>query len=146
MSILSKSRSLKLIAATVVLGLLAACSGHHGGEHRGGMMFDMIAYKLDFSDEQEALLGQIRSEVQLIRSETQSQRDGQRAEFITLFKAPRLDLDKLNSMMDNHKQHREEFAPRVMPLVVELHASLTDAQKDKVLGYMEKWHQPKDDD
>ena len=139
MNILQSTRSLKGIVIALALGLLAACSGHHGGENRADMMFDMIAYKLDFNDEQEALLDQIKAEVKLIREETRSQRDSQREEFIILFKADQLDVEQLHSLMDSHGQQREELAPRVMPLVVELHASLSEEQKDKVIQYMEKW-------
>ena len=83
MSAISKSTSLKLIISLLVVGLLSACSGHRTGEHRADIMFDIIAYKLDFNDEQEALLTQIKSEIKAIREQTQDQRDKQRQEFVT---------------------------------------------------------------
>ncbi len=134
------TKSLKWIAIALVVGIVAACAGHRDGEKRADRMMDMIAYKLDFTDEQEALLGQVKDEVKLIREETTDQRHRQREELLTLFQADQLDVEQLRSLMEGHRQQKEEYIPRVMPLVVQLHASLSTEQKDKVVQYTSKWH------
>lgn len=122
-----------------LIGVLASCGGHRGMGHHDGRVFDYVAYKLDFNEEQEALLDQLRVQTELVRDEFKDQRQAQRRKLADLIAAETLDVDAIKALMEEHQQQFNVITPRLTPSVVALHASLNEKQKEKIAKYMEKW-------
>ena len=128
--------SLFVLGLLVLLGV-SAC-GHKGGGYHTDMMYNMVAYKLDFNDEQEAKLAQIRQQMELIREETHQQRLAKRDEMIAIIESDQLDTARLMQLVQERKDAMSEYAPRLLPLLEELHASLSPEQKEKMVDFMSR--------
>lgn len=126
----------------VVIGVVGASSlvachgGGRGGQHHMGMVFDVVAYKLDFTDQQQEIMDRMQTQVKIFRQQRRDQRAEKRDEFIALIQADTLDTDRLKSMMDEHHQSVSELSPALMALAAELHATLTLEQKEKMTTYV----------
>ena len=137
---ISKYLALTLTAMALVFGLTACKTGHHRHEAHMGKFFDMIAYKLDFTDEQEVILDQIKSEVKTIKKQTAGQRKERARDLIALIEAEQLDTEQLGLMLEQHHQRMKEHSPKVMELVSQLHSTLTEEQKQKIIRFINKRH------
>jgi uncharacterized membrane protein len=132
------NRPMKFIAVILLISALAACQGHHRSEHNMGMMFDFIAYKLDFTEQQQTILADIQKQVNQIKEETKTHRQQQHEQMIAMFEAPRLDIERLEQLMNQRHDQMKVYAPRVLPLVEQLHATLSPEQKQDVLEFVSK--------
>lgn len=137
------NQSAKWLAALLIVGALAACSGHRGSEFRMEKMFDFVAYKLDFTDQQELMLDDIQREITLIREQSSELRKQQHDQMIALFQADELDVVAIEQLIHQRHNTMKEHMPRVMPLVKQLHATLSLEQKQKVVEFVNRHHQDK---
>jgi len=133
-----KYLALTLTAIAMLFGLAACKTGHHQHGARMGMFFDMIAYKLDFSDEQEEILEQIKSEFKTIKKQTAGERKERAQALITLIEAEQLDTEQVSLMMEQRYQRMKEHSPKIMELVSQLHSMLTEEQKEKIIRFINK--------
>lgn len=127
-----------IIILFAITGLTACKDGARDKDKHMGMFFDYMAYKLDFTPEQERILDRIQTQVKTIKAESREQRAASKQAFVALIEADELDTDQLQSMMDNHQQRMEQHAPKIMPLLAELHATLTPEQKSKIIERLNK--------
>ncbi len=134
-----------LVVAMLMGGILSACSGY---QERGPLRhldrgFDYVAYKLDFTDEQELILDRIQSQTETILQETREQRNDEREQFIALIGARDLDVDQLNALMAKRHDRYDVFSDQLMPMVVELHATLSADQKEEIIERLNRWSNDK---
>ena len=117
--------------------VLTACSGHHGD--RGGMMFELVSYKLDLTEVQEEKLFAIREEMVRLRKEVKVERKQQLDDVKLLILADVLDQDAVQKRFEMHHDRLRELAPSMIALIAEFHATLTPEQKNKVVGVLDHW-------
>ncbi|MGI9295748.1 MAG: Spy/CpxP family protein refolding chaperone [Pseudomonadales bacterium] len=137
----------KLSAALLMSGLLSAGLAYASDGLHAQRLAGFVAYMLDFSDEQQAKLRDIQQELQSIRDETQAYRQRHREEARQMLQADTLDVERIQQLMEQHHRQAQKYAPRLLPLIAELHATLTQAQKDKIDRHIGKdrdggkyWH------
>ena len=129
---------LSLLTATLVLG---GC--FHGKNHprSGEMMFEYIAWKLDLSEEQQALLDDVHQEMQAIREQQQEQRKQDREAVINLVMADTLDTGAAMALLQQKQTTLMAKAPGVLEKIAALHATLTPEQKNIIIEKLNKMHQ-----
>lgn len=133
-----KYLALTLTAIAILFGLSACKMGHHQHGARMGMFFDMIAYKLDFSDEQEEILEKIKSEFKTIKKQTAGKRKERTQALVALIEAEQLDTEKVILMVEQRHQRMKEHSPKILELVSLLHSTLTEEQKQKIIRFINK--------
>lgn len=129
----------------VLLGSLSLAGCFHGkGHHRGGeMMFEYAAWKLDLSEEQQALLEDVRTEMKKIREQNHEQRQQGKAELIGLIEADTLDTSAAMNLFNKRQAIIATHAPQVLDKIAAFHATLTPEQKEIIiekLNKMDKYH------
>lgn len=129
-------RSFQLITIVIFMGLLAGCFGRGG--HNQNMMFDAIAYKLDFNEQQKAIVDRIKQEVKAIRAEHRNQHQNLFSEAATLINQERLDTSRIEQIATTHQNKRQQYFDRILPMVAELHATLSPEQKEKLTKFINK--------
>ena len=119
------------IAATL---LLAACNHNHRSE----MGMDFIAYQLDFSDEQKAIMKNLHNEIQLVHQQMHAEQPGHHQQLIEFLKADQLNRDQLQQFVDDQHRQIKLGIDRLFDQVAMLHATLTPAQKNQIITRLEK--------
>lgn len=124
---------------TIALGSigLAGCFPG-GGHHKGEAMFEMIAWKLDFNDEQQAKLEDIKAEMKRIRGEMKSQRESDKASLITLIQNETFDTTAAAQLVAQKQIAITQYTPSVLEKIAALHATLTPEQKAKIIARIEE--------
>ncbi|MBL4703453.1 MAG: periplasmic heavy metal sensor [Flavobacteriales bacterium] len=124
-----------LLAVIITGGLLTACKPHHGGP--GGMMFDIMAYKLDLSDSQEEKLFAIGDEMKRIHEEHQADREVLKRTLIELVNDDEIDQQQVMGLLQEHQDRMTSAAPGVLEKIVDFHATLNSEQKAKIVEKIE---------
>lgn len=127
-----------IVLFTVIIGSLSLGGCFHGkGHHKGEMMFEYLSWKLDFSDEQQVLLEDVKTEMMKARQSMKEQRKQDKASFIALINNETLDTEAAMALFDKKHQAIEAHAPAVLEKVAVLHATLTPEQKEKIVEKIE---------
>ena len=134
---LSNLRTRWLILMALFPLILGACHWHHHNApgHHSKMIekgMSVVSYKLNFDQQQKQLLAELTSEIKLIRDEASIMHRHREAELLKLLNDETLDTEAIKKMLHEHRANFDLFYPRVMPSLEKLHASLTDAQKEKI--------------
>ena len=133
---LSLSRKIQLIVVMLLSGLfLTACKGHNEGH--GGMMFDIAAYKLDLTEAQEEKWFAIRDELKQLRKEARKEKQSHLDQAKSLIMADSLDQAEVLNQFEQHQGRMLSAAPSVVEKLSAFHATLTPAQKDKVIKMLD---------
>ena len=136
MKTLHFSRSVKLILVICAGGLfLAACQPHQG--RHSGMMFDLVAYKLDLSEVQEEKLFAIKDEMKRLSREAMQEKQNHKQTLVDMINSDTLDQQQVLDMFQQHQEKIMAAAPSVIEKVAEFHASLTPDQKAKIVKKIE---------
>ena len=125
-------RSLKWVGIIVLGSLLTAGCKHHHGKH-GSFMFDMIAYKLDMTDEQEVKWYAVRDEITRLRDEAKQERYEQMQTLIDMVNADTLDQQQALALVEQHREKMAAAAPSVIAKLADFHATLSGEQKAKIV-------------
>ncbi len=132
----SLSRKVQLVVVMLLSGLfLTACKGHHEG--RGGMMFDIAAYKLDLTEVQEEKWFAIRDELKQLRKEARKEKQGHLDQAKSLIMADSLDQTEVLHQFEQHQGRMLSVAPSVIEKLSVFHATLTVEQKEKVVKMLD---------
>ncbi|OUS26720.1 hypothetical protein A9Q99_15960 [Gammaproteobacteria bacterium 45_16_T64] len=130
------SRKLHIVLMVLLTGFfLSACKGNHEG--RGGMMFDLVAYKLDLTGEQEEKWFAIRDELKLMKANARQEKQAHIEEAKIMLMADSLDQTAVLAKLTQHQEVLRQTAPGIVQKVVEFHATLTQEQKEKVVDMMD---------
>lgn len=124
---------------TIALGSigLAGCF-QGGGHHKGEAMFDMIAWKLDFNDAQQAKLEDIKAEMKRIRGEMKAQRENDKASLIALIENETFDTAAAAQLVTQKQMAITQYTPSVLEKIAALHATLSPEQKAKIIAKIEE--------
>ena len=133
---ISLSRKIQLLVVVLLSGLfLTACKGHNEG--RGGMMFDVAAYKLDLTEAQEEKWFAIRDELKQLRKEARKEKQSHLDQAKLLVMADSLDQAEVLNQFEQHQGRMLSAAPSVIEKLSAFHATLTAEQKDKVIKMLD---------
>lgn len=131
---------LAIVAGSLSLSGCFNDKPHHKG---GEMMFEYIAWKLDLSDEQQALLDDVRQEMKMIREQHREQRAQDKDTVIALINADTLDTATAMTLLQKKQAMIAANAPSVLEKLAAFHATLTPEQKATIiekLNKMERHH------
>lgn len=131
-----------------VLGILLAIGGvgmiaagcHRSPEERMTAISEKIADKLDFNDQQKALLNDITSELKKDFADEKSLRDAKKEEFKSMLLADDLDKAKIKNLIKERQARMDSKIDKYLDKVAALHKTLTPEQKKEILEKVEKFH------
>jgi len=129
-------RSLKWVGVIVLGGVLfTGCKPDP--DHKAGLMFDLVAYKLDLSDEQEVKWFAVRDEIKRLRDEARIEKQAHRQTLIDLVESDEMDQDQVFALFQLHQQKMAAVAPGVIEKLAEFHQTLNPDQKAKIVHKIE---------
>ncbi|MBX9768343.1 MAG: Spy/CpxP family protein refolding chaperone [Bdellovibrionales bacterium] len=134
-----KRRGLKVAAMAVALigaGSLVAC--HRSPEDRVEHISKRIASKLDFNDQQKALLSDITNEIKNDLREMKTYRESRFNEVEELLNATTLDKARIKARIKEQQEFREAKVDKYLDKVAALHATLSAEQKKEMLEKIQK--------
>lgn len=140
---LNIARSVKLLVLALCFSVLAACAGHGKPDRHLDHFMGYIAYRLDFDDSQKEILDRLQAEIVAIKKESKAGRVEHKEAFNELLMADTLDTGRVQQMVEEHQQQSVQQLPRLLPLLAELHLTLTDEQKTKIQKGMKHWDRRK---
>ena len=130
------SRPIKFVLVLLAGGVLATACKPHDGPH-GGMMFDVIAHRLDLSDTQEEKLLAIKDEMKRLRKEAMAEKQSHKQIVIDMITADTLDQQQVLDLFQQHQDKLRAAAPSVVEKIANFHATLTSEQKEKIVKRIE---------
>jgi Spy/CpxP family protein refolding chaperone len=132
-----------LLLAVIGTGSLMAC--HRSPEERVEHIGNRIASKLDFNEQQKALLQDITSEIKNDMKEMKASREGKFSEIEALLMAPTLDKAKIKAHIRERQELQASKVDKYLEKVAALHATLSPEQKkemlQKIQSFKGHWHQ-----
>lgn len=123
-----------LVVALLTGFLLTACKGNHEG--RGGMMFDVVAYKLDLTEHQEEKWFAIRDEFMRTKQEAMKEKLSHFEDAKALLLAENLDQERVLQALTEHQQRIQQAAPAMVEKLAEFHRTLSPEQKEKMVSML----------
>lgn len=144
----SRTIAMTLLATFLVVGL-SACGDRDRHQAKIDHTLDFVAYRLSFDESQKAIVDKLKLEIADARAETaESQakiRDLQFERALELLNADSVSAEEfareLDKLFDVHKERAEEFMPKVLPLLSDLHGTLNDTQKAKLEKKLRHWQE-----
>jgi Spy/CpxP family protein refolding chaperone len=133
-----------LIGATIGVAALVGARAYAQGRAgmHAGMMKRMISAALDEALDQAAVSAEQRSAIYASRDRAfaafdanRPDRRAQRDQVLTLFEADRLDAGQLQAVHDQMEQRHHAIRDAVAQSIVEIHDTLTPAQRQIVANY-----------
>jgi len=128
------------IGAAALVGARAYAQGRAG--MHAGMMKRMISAALDEALDQAAVSAEQRSAIHASRDRAfaafdtnRPDRRAQRDQVLALFEADRLDASQLQTVHDQMEQRHHAIRDAVTQAIVEIHDTLTPAQRQIVASY-----------
>ena len=126
-------RPVKFVLVLLAGGVLATACKPHDGPH-GGMMFDVIAHRLDLSSAQEEKLLAIKDEMKRLRKESMAEKQSHKQVVINMITADTLDQQQVLDLFQQHQKQITAAAPSVVEKIATFHATLTPEQKEKIVN------------
>ena len=132
-----------LLSFLLVIGL-TACK--HRGPH---LFFDeffreaavkRIAAQLDLTDIQKSDLNQIVTDLAQRAKEMHTESEKHRRDVTELLQQDRIPRDAVDRLINDRMNRMKELADLVKDRVIDLHASLTPDQRDKLIELIEERH------
>jgi Spy/CpxP family protein refolding chaperone len=140
--------TLVLIGATIAVAALVGArayaqgpGGMHGGMH-AGIMKRMVSAALDEALDQAAVTAEQRSAIYASRDRAfaafeanRPDRRAQRDQVLAMFEGDRLDVSQLQAVHAQMEQRHHAIRDAVAQAIVEIHDTLTPAQRQIVANY-----------
>lgn len=131
-----------------VLGVLLAAGGigmiaagcNRTPEEKMTMISEKIASKLDFNDQQKALLADITNELKKDFADEKALRNAKQEEFKSMLLADELDRAKIKNLIKERQARIDSKVDKYLDKVAALHKTLTPEQKKEILEKVEKFH------
>jgi len=130
------------IAVAALVGARAWAQGPGPGGMRAGMMKRMISAALDEALDQAAVTAQQRAAIYASRDRAfaafeanRPDRMAQRDQMLTLFESDQLDASQLLAARAQMEQRQQAIRDAITQAVVEIHDTLTPAQRHTVANY-----------
>jgi hypothetical protein len=139
-------RKRRLVSAFCILSLLglvlstAGCHRPKSPEEKAEFVVDILSSKLDFSDEQEQMAMEIGKDLIDEHKQMHGEREAHKKELIDMVKADQLDQEKIVQKINEKLDRIKQRAPVYVARVAELHKTLSQEQKDKLVKLIEKKH------
>jgi len=108
-------------------------------EQRAQAIANHIVEKLELNDAQKKQLNSIREEFVAKSPAMRTSREETFNELVALIKSPKIDKDKVNTLVDRNRQQADECISFFAAKFVEFHDLLTPEQRDKAAREMEEW-------
>ena len=132
-----------MAAAIVVVGLVSVRAHAQGpGGMHAGMMKRMISAALDEALDQAAVTAEQRTAIYASRDRVfaameaqRPDRGAQREQVLALFEGDRLDATQLQAVHAQMAQRRQAIGDAITQAIVEIHDTLTPAQRQIVASY-----------
>ncbi len=136
---LTQSSKARLLGLIILALAVVGCGGnyHQGKRLDNGM--DYMAYRLNFDDEQTALLAKLKHELQAMKIDTEQDRPIRKEKIVSLINAPNFDAIIVEQLMAQGYKDMGLYVEQMLPLIQELHSTLTLEQKDKIEKSMRLW-------
>ena len=137
-----KTKWHKFVILLLIAGVFAfaGCSRHHerhSGGHKSERVLSYVSDELDLSDSQRAQLKETVSSMEQSREEMHNDSSLKEA-FIKELSKERLDTARLDSLVMGHMDKIEDLLKGHVSDIVELHASLTTEQRERLVDVMQK--------
>lgn len=131
----SVKKATKWLGVIVLGGLLLTGCKHQA--QRSGFIFDMVAYKLDMTDEQEVKWYAVRDEMKRLRDEAKQDKQTHINTLIGMINDDSLDQQQALNLVLQHQEKVATAAPSVIAKLAEFHLTLTPEQKEKIVDKIE---------
>lgn len=137
-----------LFGASLIIGALSACSGHHS-HHGWNMsaedqtkfktkMVDRVGSKLDLNEDQKKRLGIVADKLQEQRLALMGKTTDPRADLVALIAGPKFDAEKAQGMINEKTGAINSKSPEVLAAFGDFYDHLTPEQQTKVRDFMNK--------
>lgn len=127
-----------IAVVTLGSGLLAGC--HHRGPHKGAdFMMDYLTEALDLNEDQQAMAEGFKDEVMVKVKAMQSDKKEFFQEIKNQLSSETMDTGRIKALVAEHKTRMNEVTDLVVDRVAELHATLSQEQRDKLVDKLEKF-------
>lgn len=131
-----------LVSSLMLAGLggglaMAGCHHRHSPEERAEWVTKKVTRELSLTAPQQEKLEAVKKEFLAARAGFDKRRSQAFDTLIAQVKSKKVDPAVLQGIVDAHHQAMEEASPRIIALLSEFHASLTDEQKAKVAEKLE---------
>ena len=103
-------------------------------------MIDYLSEALDLNESQQAQLDEIKAEMFAKAKELHAKKRAQHDEFMALITAEQIDPVQLKTLVAEHRAQMDEVVDLAVDRVVAFHSTLTQEQKEKLAGKIEKFH------
>ncbi|MBT4034064.1 MAG: hypothetical protein HOB84_15405 [Candidatus Marinimicrobia bacterium] len=135
---LNKRMGLGILILALILGI-AACGSHHGPHHMDqAKMLKRITKKLDLSEMQQGKLQVVLENTSNFKDDMQANHAGLSNSLNENLSTAQLDVDALNMQFDEIEGKFSTFRKAMVSDYAEFHASLDDAQREKLAAKFEK--------
>ncbi len=136
---LNKRMGMGLLVLALILGI-AACGAHHGPHHMDqAKMMKRIAKKLDLNEMQQGKLKIVLENASNFKETMQANHTELTESLDENLRSTQLDVDALNLQFDEIESEFSEFRKDMVSDYAEFHASLEEAQREKLATTLEKF-------
>jgi Spy/CpxP family protein refolding chaperone len=139
----------RILIGVAALGLaLAAGAAYAMGRHgHGKMMEQMISSRIDdaadFIDatpQQRQVIESAKAEILKAVQSSGADRQKQAGEVLNLLTADSVDVRQLDALVDQKAEHMKQVGHVIVDQIAKVHASLTPAQRTKLIDHIKKKH------
>ena len=137
-----------IVSGLLLMGAASGCGHRHASpEQRADHIVEKIKDKLDLNEEQTSKLVIAKNEILRIRQEMKAQKTQTRTDIFEMLEQPKLDQNRILSMVKDKTQAVNEKAPEIVVAVAGFYDSLTPEQqktlrekiKDKMEHHKHSW-------
>ncbi len=133
------TRRLLIVGALVAIPTVGAVAWASDGERRGKYFrrhidahLEDVLDDLEATPEQRQTINKAKEQI-IAKVETyRTQRKEVRDELLAMLKADRVDTNRLNQLADEKAAEVKNLVSEIIPIVAEVHASLTPAQRQEL--------------
>ena len=119
-------------SAALFSGCHRSCHRWSSPEGRADWVVKKISNELDLDASQKSKLDQIKAEVLSHKPNFAAWHDSLAGDFLTQLRSDKIDIEKVNSLLDDKEAKIKEFRVFLVNKFVEFHAILTPAQREKL--------------
>lgn len=130
-------RALGILLAIGGIGMMAS-GCHRSPEEKMTAISETIAYKLDFNDQQKALLADIVGEMKKDFAEEKALRQSMKGDLKSMILADDIDKEKVKTLIKERQARMDSKVDKYLDKVAALHKTLTPEQKKEIVEKIEK--------
>jgi len=131
-------RALGILLTLGGIGLMAS-GCYRSPEERMTAISEKIADKLDFNDQQKAMLNDIVAEMKKDFAEEKAVRQSMKGEFKNMLLSDELDKAKIKGLIKERQARMEPKFDKYIDKIAALHKTLTPEQKKEMIEKIEKF-------